>query len=681
MDLRRIADIRQGNGFSVYRAENPSTKTRHLVKEVSVTDEDGYFSRRLRAEFSQMARFEHPNLLRPVDLLNNDRLLLYEDSQCNLAQYLARKGKLPSVLAANLLQQCSEAIRQLHTRQIGHGNLGATSVLVGPQGEIRLGDFLGFAWGGIEPVPDPDPVPRYQAPEFNDSAFGEVSASSDLYGLGYLILEALTANAFPSLFGPGEQGDNLGWHLDPARKLEDWRSSLFQVSEGLLDIIGGLIHKSPVQRAYRSAQELLDQVARLRITSNQLLPPLQDEKDSAGSSPLPSVPRLLILKATDRPKGPPSLLVPGKPVIIGNIAGCDLMVSGRGVASRHAMLHTETDGVWRLYDLRGTASCLVNGLREAVQPIDEGALLQLGSTTFKAELGDRLDGSRRLCGVNVARQLNKGRSGRIYLGNWEKKNRPAVLRIFPSTFGDDEEWVRRLLSDSTILSRCKAPSLVSLYEAGKRTLPEKTLWYLVLDQAPMGSLKDLIIRGETLTPWQLVSHASRACRALREAHGAGVIHGNLHPGNLLFDAAMQIRVAFVPLPLDGFIFKSEGGRHTLLPPGLRYRPPELIKTSSVGNSGTDLYALAACLLEAVTGKPPFAEGIRLDSVLAEKNRELRRIHPLDTDYPSATQEFFTKALHPDPVVRFQEPARFLSQIRKAIWPKWRRNQKKKKGPL
>ena len=100
--------------------------------------------------------------------------------------------------------------------------------------------------------------------------------------------------------------------------------------------------------------------------------------------------------------------------------------------------------------------------------------------------------------------------------------------------------MRRLLSDSTILSRCKAPSLVSLYEAGKRTLPEKTLWYLVLDQAPMGSLKDLIIRGETLTPWQLVSYASRACRALREAHGAGVIHGNLHPGNLLFDAAMQI---------------------------------------------------------------------------------------------------------------------------------------------
>ena len=83
----------------------------------------------------------------------------------------------------------------------------------------------------------------------------------------------------------------------------------------------------------------------------------------------------------------------------------------------------------------------------------------------------------------------------------------------------------------------------------------------------------------------------------------------------------------------------------------------------------------------MTGKPPFAEGIRLDSVLAEKNRELRRIHPLDTDYPSATQEFFTKALHPDPVVRFQEPARFLSQIRKAICPKWRRNQKKKKGPL
>ena len=679
MELKRITDIRQGNGYVLFRAENPATRTRHLVKEVCIPDEDGYFARRLRSEFSQMARLEHPHLLRPAGIVNNDRLLVYEDAQCSLAQYLARKGKLPPVLAVNLLQQVADALKLMHASRIGHGNLGATNVFVGPQGEIKLGDFLGFSLGGAEPIPDPDPLPRYQAPEFNDSAFGEPCPSSDLYGLGYLILEALTATGFPGLFGPGEQGDNLAWHLDPTKKLEHWRSSLFQAPEGLLDLLEGMIQKGIHQRAFRSAQELLDQLGRLRIASNQLFPPFQEENGQAAGRILPTAPRLLILKPSDRPKGPPLFLLPGKPAILGSVSGCDLVVQDRGVASRHAMLHAEADGAWRLYDLRGRAPCEINGSREPVQPVDDGATLRVGQLTLRAEMGERQDPSRKLCGVQTFYQLHKGKNGRSFLGTWEKKGKSAVLRVFPSAFGEDEAWIRRLLGDSSSINRCSTRSITGLFEAGKRTLPDRTLWYLIHEYCQWGSLRDRLMREESTGPVDLLGIAARACRALRAVHRVGVVHGNLHPGCLLFDQMRRVKVLFCPLPLDGrIVFRSEGGKFALLPSHLRYRAPELFGSPLPGSPATDLYALAACLLEAASGSPPFAGAMSADSVLAEKNRPDRILGKLPSSYPASAEGFFRKALHPDPIARFLEPAPFLVELRKAICPDWKPDSGKKK---
>jgi serine/threonine protein kinase len=141
-----------------------------------------------------------------------------------------------------------------------------------------------------------------------------------------------------------------------------------------------------------------------------------------------------------------------------------------------------------------------------------------------------------------------------------------------------------------------------------------------------------------------------------------------------------VKVLFCPLPLDGKItFRSEGGKHALLPSHLRYRAPELFGSPYPGSPATDLYALAACLLEAATGTPPFAEALSPDSVLVEKNKLDRPIRPLASAYPTGATSFFSKALHPDPLARFQEYAPLLVSLKEAICPKWKPVKGKRKG--
>ena len=671
MSFKTVGTLREGNGYSVLLQEDEMTGLRHVVKEVKGPDPDGYLVRQLKSEFELFRKLESPWFLKPVEILRQGKTLVYGEAQCTLAQYLARKGKMNPALVGNLLEQIGQGLESLHKAGFLHTALGPTSVFLGPDGRLLLGDFRPFAFMGKDPMPDPDPLPRYQAPECNDSAFGPVGPGSDLYSLGYLALEALTGAAYLGLFGPGEQGGTLAWHLDPTKRLQDLRGTLPLVPSSLLDVIEAMIPKSPPRRGIKSAKDLLDQLTKRKLVSSQVLPAYLGEGESAGLQVPASPPRLLILTPQGLTGGRQVVFVPGKPVLIGNQPGCDWMIQGKGMAARHAILFCDKDGQWLLFDLRGRGDCHVNDLREPVMPVKKGDILRVGSGAHLVDLGEPVDGSRVLCGVNVGRLMGKTREGKFFLGYSEKRRSPVVLQIFPPAFGDDEEWVRRLLQESSTLSHLRNNAILALHEVGRRVLSDKqVLWYVIRDYSLLGTMSKRIYLGDRVPPIRLTRYASSAGRALLEAHGLGVVHGCLHPGTLFFDAADRLRVGFLPLPLDGRIgYRDEEG-NPLLGSVVHYRAPELFGTGRPGTPATDVYALAACMLHYLTGRTPFDPGVpSKQAVLALKEKELNTFDPGNPDYPAAeTNALFQKALNPDPAKRFAGPAELVMAFRRVFCP-------------
>ena len=669
MSFKTVGILREGNGVSVLLQEDTMTGLRHVVKEVKGPDPDGYQARQLQAEFELFRKLESPWFLKPVEILRQGKALVYGEAQCTLAQYLARKGKMNPTLVASLLEQCGQALEALHGAGLLHTALGPSSVFIGPDGRLLLGDFRPFAYRGKDPMPDPDPLPRYQAPECNDSAFGPVGPSSDLYSLGYLALEALTGAAYLGLFGPGEQGDTLAWHLDPTKRLLDLRGALPLVPSTLLDVIEAIIPKSPPRRGIKTAKDLLDQLAKRKLVNAQTFPSYLGDKEAGGLLAPPAPPRLLILTPQGFTEGPQVIFVPGKPVLIGNQPGCDWVIRGKGMAIRHAILFCDKDGQWLLFDLRGRGDCHVNDLREPVMPVKKGDILRVGSGAYLVDLGEPVDGSRMLCGVNVGRLLGKTREGKFFLGYSDKRRGPVILQIFPPAFGEDEAWVRRLLQDSSILGRMKNVAILDLHEVGRKVLSDKkVLWYVIRDYSLLGTMSKRIYLGDRVQPGRLTRYTASACKALLEAHEMGVVHGCLHPGTLFFDAADRLRVGFLPLPLDGRIAYRDEAGNPLLGSLVHYRAPELFGTAQPGTLATDVYAIAACMLHYLTGKMPFDPGNpSRQAVLNMKEKELPEFDPGNSDYPAAvTNALFRKALNPDPAKRFRGPAELAIAFRQAF---------------
>lgn len=274
MSLRTRAEIRSGPRWRVWRGEDPDTRRLFLVKEVNpAAPRPDALARELAEEFRLFGEADHPNVLRPVSAEAPGRAV-FADAQCSLAGYVDRAGPLAPDRVANVLLQAADALEHFHSRRLGHGSLTLHSLLVGPAGEVLLGDFLPHPLGGSG-LPTPDPEPKYLAPELLAGRGGRWGRSTDLYALGYAALELLTGGRFDRLFALTAGAGLLAWHADSARQLSDWRGTLTHVPVGLLDVIAGLIPKDPSARTFPSAARLGETLRQSGLTSERRLAPLR----------------------------------------------------------------------------------------------------------------------------------------------------------------------------------------------------------------------------------------------------------------------------------------------------------------------------------------------------------------------------------------------------------------------
>jgi serine/threonine-protein kinase len=195
----------------------------------------------------------------------------------------------------------------------------------------------------------------------------------------------------------------------------------------------------------------------------------------------------------------------------------------------------------------------------------------------------------------LERLLGAGASGRVFLAHDEVAGRPVALKMFFASGARGGAAYERFVREARLASTLRHPSLVEVYDVSVER------GFLAMEYLPGGSLAQRIAGGERLTGVQVRRLALDIIAGLEAAHHRGVVHRDVKPANIFFDARGTAKLGdFGVAHLVDLGQTQTGG----LIGTLAYMSPEQITGAPI-SIAADLYALGVTLFEIVTGRLPF----------------------------------------------------------------------------
>ncbi|MBV8761029.1 MAG: protein kinase [Deltaproteobacteria bacterium] len=193
------------------------------------------------------------------------------------------------------------------------------------------------------------------------------------------------------------------------------------------------------------------------------------------------------------------------------------------------------------------------------------------------------------------RLLGAGASGRVFLATDEVAGRQVALKMFFAAGARGGAAYERFVREARLASTLRHPSLVEVYDVSVER------GFLVMEFLPGGSLAQRLGQGERLGAVQVKRMALDIVAGLEAAHHRGVVHRDVKPANIFFDARGTAKLGdFGVAHLVDLGQTQTGG----LIGTLAYMSPEQITGAPI-SIAADLYALGITLFEAITGRLPF----------------------------------------------------------------------------
>ncbi len=256
----------------------------------------------------------------------------------------------------------------------------------------------------------------------------------------------------------------------------------------------------------------------------------------------------------------------------------------------------------------------------------------------------------------VLERLGVGAVFAVYKGRDRSSGRQVAMKaLLPETLGD-VEFLRCL--------REAAPSLVDLDHANiakvYELIEDQEGPILVTEFVRGINLKERIKRIAPFTLSVAVDFAVAICEALHHAHGAGVIHADVRPHNVIVSPDGAVKVTDFGL-IRAYASSTEASsRH--LGRAVHYQAPETA-TKGIYLPATDLYALGAIVFEMLTGSVPYPGESVVSVAMRHQNDPVPSPRRLNPGVPRALEGIVMRAMQKQPEHRYVSAGDMLADLR------------------
>lgn len=260
----------------------------------------------------------------------------------------------------------------------------------------------------------------------------------------------------------------------------------------------------------------------------------------------------------------------------------------------------------------------------------------------------------------LGRVLGKGAMGLVYESLDTRNKRVVAIKTMAlkQAFDADEmvELKGRFLREAESAGRLAHPNIVAVFDSGD----DNETAYIAMEFLRGRDLTFFCKPGQLLPLDRVLSIVVRVADALDFAHRQNVVHRDVKPANVMYDADTdQVKVTDFGVARLTDASRTKTGMVLGSP---SYMSPEQLSGKKV-DGRSDIFSLGVTLYQMVCGKLPFmGESIAqlMLKITREAHPDIRSVNPL---VPDSVVTIIDRALTKDVAKRYQTGADMAAELR------------------
>jgi serine/threonine-protein kinase len=255
----------------------------------------------------------------------------------------------------------------------------------------------------------------------------------------------------------------------------------------------------------------------------------------------------------------------------------------------------------------------------------------------------------------LERELGRGGMAVVYLARDVRLDRPVAIKLLPPDLAAHDKLRDRFMREARTAARLSHPHIVPIHAVDE----VRGYVFYVMSYVDGETLAERVANRGPLPPRETSRVLQEVARALAAAHGQGVVHRDVKPGNILLE-----RTSGRAMVTDFGIARVADGGETAEGELLgtpEYMSPEQAAGDAV-DARSDVYSLGVVAYYMVSGQLPFTAPT-IQAVLAKQlTQEPPIVASVAPGIPPSLANAIDTCLIKDPSRRFQSAEAFSDAL-------------------
>jgi serine/threonine protein phosphatase PrpC/aminoglycoside phosphotransferase len=271
-----------------------------------------------------------------------------------------------------------------------------------------------------------------------------------------------------------------------------------------------------------------------------------------------------------------------------------------------------------------------------------------------------LDARMTLDGYRIVRELHGSSRSHIYLAVDIETDALVAIKTPSIDLQDDVAYLERFLMEEWVARRINSPHVLKPCQQTRK----REYLYVATEY----------IDGQTLAQWMIDNPkpdvetvrriVEQIAKGLQAFHRLEMVHQDLRPNNIMIDNTGTVKIIdFGATRVAGIVEMAPPIERSDILGTAQYTAPEYF-LGEPGSERSDLFSLAVITYQMLSGRLPYgAEVAKARSHAAQRNLRYSSVLEDDREIPAWIDGVLRKAVHPDPLARYESLSEYVYDLR------------------